>query len=75
MLFVKTSDVARWCGVDHKTVNRWASTGKLPEGPRTPGGHRRFAPSVVLTFLKQHDYPVPDEVTDAVNAKPRTRGA
>lgn len=65
MLYVKTADVARWCSVDHTTVNRWVASGKLVEGPRTPGGHRRFAVADVRTFLVAHGYAVPQELAEA----------
>jgi excisionase family DNA binding protein len=36
--------------VDPKTVTRWAIAGKLP-AIRTPGGHRRFLRSDVMTLI------------------------
>jgi excisionase family DNA binding protein len=44
------SDVAAVLFVDPKTVTRWATAGKLP-AVRTPGGHRRFLRSDVMSLL------------------------
>ncbi|MFF4416546.1 BldC family transcriptional regulator [Streptosporangium sp. NPDC001559] len=43
-------EVARIFGVDPKTVNRWALTGRMPS-VRTPSGHRRYRETDVTTFL------------------------
>lgn len=43
-------EVARAFRVDPKTVNRWATTGKLTS-IRTPGGHRRFREDEVRALL------------------------
>ncbi|WP_344011045.1 helix-turn-helix domain-containing protein [Nocardiopsis exhalans] len=38
---LRPGEVARLMGVHHRTVIRWADTGKIPHF-RTTGGHRRF---------------------------------
>ncbi|MFF0574436.1 BldC family transcriptional regulator [Streptosporangium saharense] len=43
-------EVARIFGVDPKTVNRWALTGRIPS-VRTPSGHRRYRESDINLFL------------------------
>ncbi|MER7127641.1 BldC family transcriptional regulator [Streptosporangium saharense] len=43
-------EVARIFGVDPKTVNRWALTGRIPS-VRTPSGHRRYRESDISSFL------------------------
>ncbi|MFD0884098.1 BldC family transcriptional regulator [Streptosporangium algeriense] len=43
-------EVARTFGVDPKTVNRWALTGKIPSA-RTPSGHRRYLESAIRALL------------------------
>jgi excisionase family DNA binding protein len=58
-----TGDVARVCGVTAATIVDWARDGKI-ESLRTPGNHRRFAPSVVRAFLERNGYPVPKELLD-----------
>lgn len=42
--------VAALFHVDPKTVTRWAHAGRLGS-VRTPGGHRRFRTSEVMTLL------------------------
>ncbi len=44
-------EVATLFRVDPKTVNRWASVGRI-NSIRTPGGHRRFRESEVRTLLE-----------------------
>jgi excisionase family DNA binding protein len=46
------AEVAALIGVDPKTVNRWASTGRLPF-IKTPGGHRRYRESEVRALLAE----------------------
>jgi excisionase family DNA binding protein len=43
-------EVASLFRVDPKTVNRWASAGRIGS-IRTPGGHRRFRESEVRSML------------------------
>ncbi|MFD0883396.1 BldC family transcriptional regulator [Streptosporangium algeriense] len=43
-------EVARVFGVDPKTVNRWALTGRIPS-LRTPSGQRRYRESDVNALL------------------------
>ncbi|MEU1877778.1 BldC family transcriptional regulator [Streptosporangium sp. NPDC020072] len=43
-------EVARIFGVDPKTVNRWALTGKIPS-VRTPSGHRRYRETDITALL------------------------
>jgi excisionase family DNA binding protein len=44
------ADVAAVLFVDPKTVTRWATAGKI-NALRTPGGHRRFLRSDVMTLV------------------------
>ncbi|MEU1875814.1 BldC family transcriptional regulator [Streptosporangium sp. NPDC020072] len=43
-------EVARIFGVDPKTVNRWALTGRIPS-VRTPSRQRRYRESDIRTLL------------------------
>ncbi|MEU1879609.1 BldC family transcriptional regulator [Streptosporangium sp. NPDC020072] len=43
-------EVAQIFGVDPKTVNRWALTGRIPS-VRTPSGHRRYRETDIRTIL------------------------
>ncbi|MFD0883725.1 BldC family transcriptional regulator [Streptosporangium algeriense] len=45
-------EVARIFGVDPKTVNRWALTGKVPS-VRTPSGQRRYLESTIRALLNR----------------------
>lgn len=56
-----TFEVSRACGVVHSTVSKWIDEGKLI-AYRTPGGHRRIRPPDLITFLKNYDMPVPEEL-------------
>lgn len=49
-------EVAATCGVDTRTVTRWANAGKLPS-TRTPGKHRRYRKTDVENLLNsaQHE--------------------
>lgn len=44
------TEVARLFGVDPKTVNRWALTGKIPS-VRTPSGQRRYREGDIQVLL------------------------
>ena len=54
--YLTTIEVADVVGVHQTTIIRWMEDGKL-EGYRTPGGHRRFDPQVLRSFLEVHDLP------------------
>jgi len=45
------AEVGAMLKVDPKTVTRWARTGKL-RSIKTPGGHRRYSETEVLSFLE-----------------------
>jgi excisionase family DNA binding protein len=45
------AEVAGMFRVDPKTVTRWAKAGRL-DSILTPGGHRRFRESQILSLLK-----------------------
>lgn len=49
-VWLSIGDVARVFGVHEGTVRRWADSGRLPSF-RTPGGHRRFLRTEVMSFL------------------------
>ena len=46
------AEVAALFGVDPKTVQRWAKTGRL-SSIKTPGGHRRYRPTEVYALLAE----------------------
>ncbi len=53
-----SSDVARFCDADVKTIHNWANAGKLAHF-YTPGRHLRFRPEDVRQFLERQGFPVP----------------
>jgi len=50
-----TEEVADILQVDKSTVKRWTIEGKL-NCERTPGGHRKFTPQVILDFAVAYKY-------------------
>jgi excisionase family DNA binding protein len=56
--FLTSHAVAELVGVSPSTVLSWIDKGLLPAF-RTPGGHRRVEPAVLLEFLRSHHMPVP----------------
>jgi excisionase family DNA binding protein len=56
------SDMARFCGVDNKTIHHWVTKGKLAHH-RTEGRHLRFRRADVLDFLRSYGYPLPSDLT------------
>jgi excisionase family DNA binding protein len=56
---VSAQELARYCGVDLKTIHNWANKGKI-EGIRTKGRHLRFRRLDVVDFLRSYEFPLPD---------------
>ncbi len=56
--FLTSHAVADLIGVSPSTVLSWIDKGLLPAF-RTPGGHRRVEPMVLVEFLRNHQMPVP----------------
>jgi hypothetical protein len=56
---LSAAQVARFCGVDLKTIHNWESKGKIP-GQRTPGRHLRFWPLDVVDFLRAFELGIPE---------------
>lgn len=50
-------EVARYCGVSRRGVNRWIRQGKL-KAYKTPGGHYRIRKADFRNFLEQFEMPV-----------------
>lgn len=65
--FLTTTDLARICEVDLKTIHNWADKGKIKHF-RTPGRHLRFERTAVIEFLKHFGYPVPKDLLDAAKS-------
>lgn len=58
-----TYEVAQICNVTMRAVAKWVNSGKLLAF-KTPGGHRRIKEDDLVSFLKQHNIPFPDELKD-----------
>jgi len=57
-----TGDVARYCGVNFRTVIRWIERGHL-EAYKLPGrGDNRIPVAGFISFLQRNNMPVPDEL-------------
>jgi excisionase family DNA binding protein len=55
------AQMARFCGVDLKTIHNWVNKGKIPHF-RTAGRHLRFRPLDVVDFLRAYEIGVPDSL-------------
>jgi CheY-like chemotaxis protein len=64
---LSTFAIARMLHVDPGSVANWIDQGLLI-AHRTPGGHRRVACDDLVTFLREHKMPIPDEL-DAAPAR------
>jgi len=58
---LSTFAVAEMLHVDPGSVANWIDQ-KLLKAHRTPGGHRRVAAEDLLTFLREHQMPIPPEM-------------
>ena len=61
--YLTPGQVARLLGVSPKTVNRWATDGRIPCAV-TLGGHRRFRADVIRSVAESMgvlDTPVPED--------------
>ncbi len=64
---ITTGEAARLCGVDPKTIGRWADAGVL-KSHRTVGGRRRMLRSDILAFIHARGIP---QITPEAPAGPR----
>lgn len=59
-----TGDVARYCGVNFRTVIRWIDKGRL-EAFKLPGrGDNRIPVASFIAFLHANNIPIPNELMD-----------
>lgn len=64
-----TGEVARYCSVHFRTVLRWIERGDL-NAYKLPGrGDNRIRIEDFLSFLTEHDMPIPAELGEAANNK------
>ena len=69
---LSTTEAADLCGVHQTTVIRWIDAGHL-SAQRTPGGHRRIEVRDLLTFMRAHHMPIPQDLRAASEAQSRIR--
>lgn len=59
-----TGDVARYCGVNFRTVIRWIDKGRL-DAFKLPGrGDNRIPLDSFITFLTENNMPIPEELLE-----------
>lgn len=58
---LSATQVARFCGVDLKTIHNWVNKGKIPS-TRTAGRHLRFRPLDVVDFLRAYAFAIPESL-------------
>lgn len=65
-----TGEVAKYCGVNFRTVIRWIEKGYI-EAYKLPGrGDNRVPVEAFIAFLKKNDMPVPEELlVSEINAQ------
>jgi excisionase family DNA binding protein len=61
---LSATQVARYCGVDLKTIHNWVNKGKIA-CHRTAGRHLRFRPLDVVGFLRAYEMGLPDSLRNA----------
>lgn len=61
---LSTFAIARMLHVDPGSVANWIDQGLL-KAHRTPGGHRRVLAEDLVSFLREHKMPVPEELEAA----------
>jgi predicted site-specific integrase-resolvase len=52
--WLTTGQVARWLGVDRKTIRHWVKAGKLPSWKNPANGWYYFDPEQVRSCLQLH---------------------
>jgi len=53
--------LAAICEVDVKTIHNWANLGTIRYF-KTPGNHLRFLKEDILKFLKEYNFPLPEDL-------------
>jgi excisionase family DNA binding protein len=61
-------EVGRMLQVNPSSINKWVKDGRI-RAFRTPGGHRRIKAADLVIFLKNHQMPVPRNLSGAVRKR------
>lgn len=59
--FLTAGELARFCGVDLKTIHNWADRGAVAHF-RTPGRHLRFTRRNARALMRSMGMKIPDEL-------------
>ncbi len=63
---LSTGQLAKYCGVGHRTVLRWIKLGYLSAFQLPGRGDNRVPIEECVRFMQEHSIPIPDEMADAV---------
>ncbi len=72
-----SSEAARACYVDLKTIYNWTELGRIPAAIwfRTPGRHLRFHADLFAEWLAQRGFQVPPDVAEGARLAREMRAA
>jgi excisionase family DNA binding protein len=59
---LSTGQLAKFCGVDHRTVLRWIQQGYLKSFQLPGRGDNRIPRAECLRFMQEHGIPIPEEL-------------
>lgn len=69
-----TGEVAKYCGVNPRTVIRWIERGHL-KAYHLPGrGDSRVEVHDFLSFLREHEMPIPEELLEPSRVRVSSSG-
>lgn len=70
---LSTGQLAKFCGVDHRTILRWIRQGHL-KAFQLPGrrGDNRIPRAECLRFMREHDIPIPPQMKEEDQTRERT---
>jgi len=62
-----TGEIAKYCGVNFRTVIRWIERGHIKSFKLPGRGDNRVTIEAFLDFLREHQMPIPDEFRNTSN--------
>lgn len=69
-----TGEIARFCGVNHRTVHRWIKDGLLTAFALPGRGDHRIAVNDCIAFLREYKIPIPSDLEDWIQKTPPPTG-